>query len=266
MKDQYVGDIGDFANNGLLRVLCGTTEGPVPGMRLGIIWYRNPLQDRYGNQIGYLNSSGHNDRTYRECDPDLYRELQKLVGRRMERDERRLIEDIMESNILPPGTRHHEENLPNPANRIRRNAWLERAILETEKSDVIFLNPDTGIGWNGMARLGYVHPWELRRLLETKKVLVIYQHAQRGNWVAENVRRLTEELPGVRHLWACVWNPAPTRGYFIIAQTDDQRDRIEERLEVLRRSQWMGERGFFAVEEAGIAPAANPHARGPADP
>ena len=254
MKDQYVGDIGDFANNGLLRVLCGTQEDPVPGMRLCIIWYRNPSQDQYGNQVGYLNSSDHNYGRYRECDPDLFRALQRLVGGKMERDERRRIEDIMGSNILPGGTIHHEETLPNPTSRIRRGDWLDRAINNTEESDVIFLNPDTGIDWDGTAKLKYVHPWELEIWLGTGKILVIYQHAQRGEWVAENVRRLTEEQLGVQHLWVCVWNPAPTRGYFIIAQNDEQRDRIEERLEVLRRSQWMGARGVFSVEEA-IPPA-----------
>ena len=255
MKDQYVGDIGDFANNGLLRVLCGTQEDPVPGMRLCIIWYRNPSQDQYGNQVGYLNPSDHNSQTYRRCDPDLYRELQKLVGRRMKRDERRRIEDIMGSNILPCGTRHHEANIPTPARINSRQEWLEEAIGTTEESDVIFLNPDTGIDWDGKAKLKYVHPWELRRWLGTEKILVIYQHAQRGGWVAENVRRLIEEQLGVHHLWVCVWKPAPTRGYFIITQNDEQRDRIEERLEVLRRSQWMVAPGFFSVEEARIPPA-----------
>ncbi len=37
MRDCYVGDIGDFANNGLLRVLCGTPAESVPDMKLGII-------------------------------------------------------------------------------------------------------------------------------------------------------------------------------------------------------------------------------------
>ena len=64
MRDCYVGDIGDFANNGLLRVLCGTPSEPVPDMRLGIIWYRNQGEDQYGNAIGYLNPSGHNRRTF----------------------------------------------------------------------------------------------------------------------------------------------------------------------------------------------------------
>ena len=52
MRDNYVGDIGDFANNGLLRALCGTPEEPVPGVTLGILWYRNLNPDNYGQLKG----------------------------------------------------------------------------------------------------------------------------------------------------------------------------------------------------------------------
>ena len=45
MRDSYVGDIGDFANNGLLRHLCGMTGPPMADekpLRLGVAWYLTP--------------------------------------------------------------------------------------------------------------------------------------------------------------------------------------------------------------------------------
>ena len=161
MQDRYVGDIGDFANNGLLRVLCGTPPEPVPDMRLGIIWYRNETEDQYGNEIKYLNPSNYNDQTYRECDPHLYSELQRLVGGSMERNDRRRIEDIIDRGIFPPRTQHYRRLIPRPATVASRRQWFGDAMAKTAESDVIFLNPDIGINWTGQTRLQYVHPWEL---------------------------------------------------------------------------------------------------------
>ena len=45
MQDRYVGDIGDFSNNGLLRWLIGMREDVVSDglgpLRLGVVWYLN---------------------------------------------------------------------------------------------------------------------------------------------------------------------------------------------------------------------------------
>ena len=60
MRDSYVGDIGDFANNGLLRHLCGMTGEPIPPdgqrLRLGVVWYINAIEAPISNgqTIGYL--------------------------------------------------------------------------------------------------------------------------------------------------------------------------------------------------------------------
>ena len=92
MRDEYAGDIGDFANYGLLRALCGKPENPVPGLRLGIIWYRNQVkrrqnevEGRQGHTIGYLKPSNANDEDFKACDEELYTLLQRLVSQSMGR-------------------------------------------------------------------------------------------------------------------------------------------------------------------------------------
>ena len=244
MRDCYVGDIGDFANHGLLRVLCGTPQNPVPDMRLGIIWYRNEGEDNHGNHIGYLNRSEHNCQTYRACDPDLYFELQMLVGRAMERNERRRIADSIGAPILPNGTLHHAAPVPRPPNIRSRRRWFHEAMAQTAECDVVFLNPDIGIDWNRQARLQYVHRWELEALLAQGKVLVIYQHQQRRDSVANNARRLRSAPLAVQHLWACTWQPVSRRAYFIAATAEEQRARIQERMEILQNSSWVASRHF----------------------
>ena len=241
MRDCYVGDIGDFANNGLLRVLCGTPQEPVFGMRLGIIWYRNEDEDPrgYGNEIGYLNPSNHNRRTYRECDPDLYADLQRIVGERMARNENRRIEDIINSPmILRCDTQHFADPLPMPATAPARYRWLNNAMGQTAESDVIFLNPDTGITWGVKTSRHHVEPSELMRLLRMNKILVIYQHQQQqndANWIENNARKLRQPPRQVPYLWACIWRPQPQRAYFIAAGTEEQRARIEECLATLQK-------------------------------
>lgn len=242
MRDCYVGDIGDFANYGLLRVLCGTPQEPVPHMRLGIIWYKNPGEDHSGNEIGYLNPSRHNYRTFGECDPDLYAELQRIVGRHMSGNTARRIEDIIGSDIiLHPDTQHHKVPVPALATAERRDAWFNHAMDNTGDSDVIFLNPDTGIDWQGRSQPTHVNPREINKLLERGKIAIIYQHQRlfESEWIGNTARNLREDTLAVQHLWACNWHRRSVRGYFIAASTSEQRANINQRLTVLRRSQWV---------------------------
>ena len=197
---------------------------------------------------------------YGDCDPDLYSELQKLVGQNMERNKQRGIDDSINSPILPCETLHYELPIPRPANRASRRRWFNEAIARTTESDVIFLNPDNGIDWKGKAKLRYAHSWELEELLgkKTGKIVVIYQHAQRTDWVANNARILICGPLAVQHLWVCTWHSVSKRGYFIAARTEKQREKIDERLKILKKSPWV-ERKHFSWEKVEIDCTANRH-------
>ena len=53
MKDQYVGDIGDYGKYGLLRYLNGC------GLKIGVNWYLTPDDGRSdGNHTEYLEAGG----------------------------------------------------------------------------------------------------------------------------------------------------------------------------------------------------------------
>ena len=242
-----VGDIGDFANNGLLRVLCGTPEEPVRHMRLGIIWYRHLEQDDYGRLRRYLQQSEYNDQTFKACDESLYHEIRALVRRKEAQGERLRIPDIINLPIFPPGTQHYPDPLPDPPTSQNRREWFEQAMRQTADSDIIFLNPDTGMKWNDGRRLEYAYSRELRALFQRGKILVIYQHQQRSDWVAENTRRLATVMLNAGHLRVCRWRRESVRGYFIVARTEQQIQRIDERLTVLRNSPW-AVTGNFSVD------------------
>ena len=61
MQDRFVGDVGDFANHGILRALCGTPAKPVDGLKLGVVEYFNgptgaDLGKSHGNGSDILKS------------------------------------------------------------------------------------------------------------------------------------------------------------------------------------------------------------------
>ncbi len=255
MRNNYVGDIGDFANNGLLRALGGTPRDPVPDIRLGIIWYLNPGEDRYGNAIGYLNPSRHNLSTYRECDRDLYDELRQLVGQRMLTNTNRDIRDIIDNpNILRRDTQHYDKPILPGHTRETRDQWFTDAMDRTAASDVIFLNPDIGIGWNLGASHQHVVSREVNTLLERRKTGVIYQTPPRRgqthkDWVKSNVKNLLYDTLAVEYLWVIMWNRAPKRAYFIVASTAQQKRWMQQRLTIFCNSQWVRKGHFSEPQE-----------------
>ena len=76
MKNQYVGDVGDYGKYGLLRFLAGR------GIRIGVNWY---LTKNDGSSDGrftaYLEKSDD-----RSCDPELFDDLKLIAFRNDERD------------------------------------------------------------------------------------------------------------------------------------------------------------------------------------
>ena len=74
MKNQYVGDIGDYGKYGLLRFLANQ------GIKLGINWYLTADDgSRDGKFTDYLNQSS--ERVY---DPELFDALRAVAATRLE--------------------------------------------------------------------------------------------------------------------------------------------------------------------------------------
>ena len=134
MRDQFVGDIGDFAKYGLLRALvrAGMAE-----QRLGVVWYANKDDpgSSHGGQSSYLDDGAG---AYYQCDPDLYGSLKTMV-----RSGRRSMTAIQESGLLGKGTPFWSE--PTPSMNPRRAAWLACALERVEGCDLVLLDPDNGV-------------------------------------------------------------------------------------------------------------------------
>ena len=245
MQDRYVGDIGDFANNGLLRALCGTPENPVPGLKLGVVEYFNKpnaadSNKGHGNKIEYLKVSGFSNSMFRECDPSLYDALQNLVGESLVSGTELKLDPDRTKKLLPVATRYYDTLTP-PAGG--RPAWFQDAIQKVGDANLVFLNPDTGIASEIMQKNvqpSHATMAEIKQIFEEGKSLVIYQHWSHGASTAKRIPAiLTQELPSLWKQWAFRWQPFSRRVYFIVARTEEHKDTIEKQLQAFRNSPWM---------------------------
>ena len=268
MRDSFVGDIGDFSNNGLLRFLCGVT-GPEMRKppRLGVVWYYNNSDGPDGNHIDYLNVSDSNNKLYRECDCGLYCTLREMVGRSLVGGVERRIGQIKNGRILPNKTLHFSVPLKDSS----RNKWLDQAIEKIKEADMIFINPDKGVALNlcldkkkmkivGLKEvtdsLEHVSLGELKAFAnrpQSPKILIIYHHPSQGLGSHDCQIKciaglLKQELPATLKLWAIHWHRVSPRVYFILARTKEHSERIKERLEDLKRSRWVTKQHFSVLE------------------
>ena len=249
MQDRYVGDIGDFANNGLLRWLIGASSTDCfPKLPLGVVWYRHTNEPSDGGAISYLSKTPENLCNHRKCDPELYLALKQLVFK-----DQRKIDSLQNSRILPEDTVYygHELSYPRWANRPTReiisNSWLDNCCKEMEDAQLIFLNPDNGITVTESpflkAGLKYAHISDLIRLARASKSLVIYQHLSRNRThdvqVQNALRLLTVTLRPLR-VWGLIHQyKGIKRAYLIVANTAEHERIIERRLDRFRKSQWV---------------------------
>ena len=240
MRHNYVGDIADFAKYGFLRQFCGTPEQPDPQTRLGIIWYLRNDQNDHGREIRYLVPSPNNRSIYRTLDPPLYAELQRIVGRSIANDRERCILDIQRSQVIfPEGTQYHDKPLPS-ANIGPRRRWLESAIDNVADSKIVFLDPDKGFGWGHEAKLDRVHDWEVQKLLDLGKIVVVFQFG--SHEFERHHRELAKLQPQRQHIRICTWSTTKTVHFYIIGTTDAHTELIESRLETLRQSAFVKNR------------------------
>jgi len=141
MRDNYVGDIGDYYKYILLRALAGQE----PLLKLGVVWYLYPdkCHPGDGKHTAYLDPA--KESRFRSCDPVLYDRLKQLIA-----EDARSVAEVQRRGILPASTAFFAEPLSfdgvmkemRPAHR---QAWLKQALLTTRGSDLVFVDPDNGL-------------------------------------------------------------------------------------------------------------------------
>lgn len=206
MRNQFVGDIGDYAKYALLRALGQDRD-------LGVAWYLRPdvQGDRAGKFTGYL----HQPRLWEHFDPDLFWRLRHLVCRGF-----RSVAAIESSGLLPPGTRYASGILgPRPympGNSDEwRNQWFDQVVETLHGCNFVFADPDNGLndaaGWNNLSIA------EAHRLAQFGPT-IIYHHMRQGVNHAADIQHWMGRLNGCNHAFLCRRESART---FFVLNADD---------------------------------------------
>lgn len=170
MRDQYAGDVSDAFKIALLSALSADDR------RLGVAWYYDPGHD--GRADGqHLEWRG--DDAWRRLDPEMHAGLAALPERS--------IAALEQAPIWPDGTLFHRE--PTPA-RLGRDAWGVRKRAALADADLIFLDPDNGLGDASEKHATYD---ELRLSRKAGRALVFITFPNRTPHDAQ-LRRIRERL------------------------------------------------------------------------
>ncbi len=241
MRDQFVGDVGDFGKYGLLRRL---TE---PDLTLGVVWYyrKDEPEIGHGDLTRYSCLNYHDRDKYETCDPELWRILGELV-----RNGKRFVRCVEQSPILPAGTQYFRDLLSFdgvPAGKQRRqhrSDWLRDALSATEGADIVFLDPDNNIRLDENGKFGkdgpkYAYLDEIKAFWERGQTVVVYHHTNFNGTVDSQIRETAERLRlelGAEPI-SLRWRSFQTRAFFVIPQ-ERHRERIEARIREMLTGPW----------------------------
>ncbi len=193
MKNQYFGDVNDFKKYGLLKQLShdGSSE-------IAVCWTLTEDDGRTdGNRIRYLNEPGR----WRSFDPALFDFVRVQV---IDKGVRSVVA-LAESEALP-NCKFFPDLLPDDL--ARRESYFERFYQFARGSDLVFFDPDNGLGITAVQRgkrnsSKYVYPCEVERAWNDGHSVLFYQHfprRPRDAFLRKLVGSLSH-LPGLRSVY-----------------------------------------------------------------
>jgi hypothetical protein len=219
MQNPYTGDIGDYGKYILLSVLAGND------LRLAVVWYLNPHVEKSadGKFTEYLNDA--NEKRYRHASPHIYDCLRKII-----RNGDRRVSFVRDEGILPAATIFYETQLDYMKcslaqdRKKARGEWLMGALNETRGAELVFFDPDNGLGVKShtpYSKLGakYIFDSEIRAFWERNQSILVYQHLTRSGSVDEQARRglaRLRDLSDGSEGWAIGFHSYSVRLYFVV--------------------------------------------------
>jgi len=178
MKNQYVGDIGDYGKYALLRALSANYS-------IGINWYLTTSDNKPdGRFIDYLLKPN-------DClDSELFNKLKSLLfsnTNEVKLDNRNVLQ-IEKNDFIPKAKFYNDElEFSSKINRLlHRIDWVSRSFEKLLPSDIIFFDPDNGLEVKSVSSTSkngnkYVTYDEAVRYYNHAKVaVVIYNHRDRS--------------------------------------------------------------------------------------
>jgi hypothetical protein len=164
MKDQNVGDIGDFFKLGLLRFMFKGSD-----FKLGVNWYlTSPDSRTHGSMTDFKELS--------ECDPQLYALLKDI------RHHKRSVESLEQKSVLPQKTIFFRDEIPSGSEM--RDQWRHAALKTLKVCPFVFLDPDNGIQarkvvYGTSKGKKYTFNKEIKDYFDLGKSIIVYSHRSR---------------------------------------------------------------------------------------
>ena len=246
MKNQYVGDIGDFGKYALLRAFIGA------GVKVGVNWY---LTENDGSTDGKFTDYLNKDKMSR-YDPDLFDTL-KTIAFKPDKS----VFDIQNSGILSDTVLYSEllDLKGTAADRGRnRKEWFEKSIKALSDAELIFMDPDNGLlesdDPSKKNAEKYVLPSEIEEYFNRGHNVVYYCHKGRrgfGDWESYKslmFERIPEAKPTV-----LTYHKGSQRSYIFLIHEKDfvQYRKIIDKFMAWKRSDVFSEEFTFKGDTAG---------------
>ncbi len=170
MKAQYIGDIGDFGKVLLLKHFASR------GFKLGINWLLTDNDKRSdGKHRDYAEYSGKDCLCC--CDEEIFGRILQLA--RNGKDER-AIEDLEEViRSFSPSCVFFSKKYEGGRARGQAEAEAFKTLMP-DLADLVFFDPDNGIGREGGTSSKHVYYSDLRRYWERGQSILVYHHLSRG--------------------------------------------------------------------------------------
>jgi hypothetical protein len=218
MKNQYVGDIGDFAKYYLLRQLAKSE------LKIGVNWYltKDDPNKEDGKHVGYLFSKNSTER--KDRDPDLCNVLRRLLY-----EDKRSVVELEKSKILPI-YQFYNDVLDKSNNR---KEWFDKCMKSMRDVDVLFFDPDNGLASddNSIQHASYdeiCEAYHYDKYYEgKKKSVVIYQHGgiRKEGWFDKRITELISSVGNVDAI-SVYWNNKVQQRFFIILWQKEHKEKV----------------------------------------
>ncbi len=231
MKNQYVGDIGDFGKYGLLRFLAGK------GIRVGVNWYLTKNDDSAdGRFTEYLKKD-----EFCKFDPVVFDTLKKVAD-----TPEKNVQMIEAADLIPKALYYNEMIDVSAKNsqgrKWSRQFWFNNSMLLLKDADLIFADPDNGLtttkAIQSKGSEKYVLPDELVRYYSAGKNVVYYCHKGRRTKDAwERAKVVMKQYLPDAQIMAVTYHKGTQRSYIFLVHPDDCR-KYREYLDAFLETPW----------------------------
>ena len=208
MKNQYLGDIGDYGKYGLLRFLASK------GIQIGVNWY---LTKNDNSNDGKFKKYLDREKEPWMIDQDLFDQLQIIKS-----NPKSTVMAVKAHNLIPGAVYYAScldlTDLTPQERSITRDQWFAESSICLQNSNMIFADPDNGISFRFTSRAKnnekYIFSSDIETYYRMGKDVVFYCHkGRRSNAAWLKVRADLVAILGDAYVLTLTYHKGTQRSY-----------------------------------------------------